>query len=66
MGKMDDALTNIRLSYPAVKGVSFDQLFYRNDKDWVEFGRYIPDHTQDTISVVRNHFSNKYFIGSII
>ena len=58
---LDKALTLIKEKYFSVKGVSFDE----NCSSSGSF-RYKPIPTNESIQVIKKHFTDPYYIGSII
>ena len=58
---VDEALTSIKNKYFRVKGVSFDE-----NCDRAGGLSYWPIPTNESKDVIRKHFSNQYYIGSII
>ena len=54
---IDDALKSIQNDYPRVKGVMFDVM---PDEE------YDPRHTEQTVEIIKKHFSGHYYIGSAI
>ena len=58
------AFDDIKDKFPRVKGVMLDEAPFTDHGD--RFGSYDPTLTEESIAVVKRHFSTDYFIGSII